>query len=137
MYNFATVRRAREAAFSSWKTKFYNHDDSSAVLYCPIAHISLYNDKYTFELDPYFNLDCYWIMVGGRHHMLLDGREFEEKEHWFFPSMALKSNPTTLFNEHIRHAISSDKKAQLTHNIATVGNSSVSFKGICSLISLR
>ena len=77
-------------------------------------------------------------MGGGRRHMSVDSeKEFEEKEHWIFPSMALKSNPFRLVNERLRTAISCMPKAELTYDVTSVGLSPFPFNGIYSLTSLR
>jgi hypothetical protein len=87
LINFVTVGRAGEAAFTSWKSTFYDSEDDALVLYSPMPkvmsakHITLYNNSVDFELDPYFHLACYWIMGDGRRHMSVDSeKEFEEKE---------------------------------------------------------
>jgi len=144
LINFVTVGRAGEAAFTSWKSTFYDSEDDALVLYSPMPkvmsakHITLYNDSIDFELDPYFHLACYWIMGGGRRHMSADSeKEFEEKEHWIFPSMALKSNPCRLVNERLRTSISSMPTAELSYDVTSVGSSPFPFNGTYSLTSLR
>jgi hypothetical protein len=65
VYNCATVGRAGEAAFSSWRTAFYDYDECTAVLYYPTPkvtsakHITLYNDGEFYELDAFFHFSCY------------------------------------------------------------------------------
>jgi len=136
VYNYATVGRAGEAALSSWKNAFYNHDDSSAVLYCPMAKVStakqlsLYNDSKLFQLDPYFLTPCYWIIGEGKRHMTADGIEFQQKQHWVFPSMALKSNPPKLLNERIREACSTRYDGGTTagsYNMTSIRDGAISF----------
>jgi hypothetical protein len=62
LINFVTVGRADEAAFTSWKSTFYDSEDGALVLYSPMPkvmsakHITLYNDSIDFEFDPYFHL---------------------------------------------------------------------------------
>jgi hypothetical protein len=108
VFNFVTVGRAAEAALSSWNAAFYHINDSCAVLYCPMAKVntakrlSMYNDAKLFQLDPYFLVSCYRIIGGGKRHMTANGLDFQQKEHWIFPSIALKSNPLKLLNEKIR-----------------------------------
>jgi len=139
VYNYATVGRAGEAAFSSWRTAFYDYDECAAVLYCPMPkvtsakHITLYNDGEYYELDAYFHLSCYWIIGGGKHHI----SAFEEEEHWIFPSMALKSHPGKRLNERLRHGLSSIIRAPITYKTTSIGSGSTCFNGNYTLTSLR
>jgi hypothetical protein len=63
--DFVTVGRAGEAAFTSWKSMFYDTEEEALVLYSPMPkvlsakHITLYNDAHDFKLDPYFHLATY------------------------------------------------------------------------------
>jgi hypothetical protein len=63
-------------------------------------------------------------------------KEFEEKEHRIFPSMALKSNSCQSVNERLRTAMSCMPKAELTYDVTSVGSSPFPFDGIYSLTSL-
>jgi len=118
VYNFLTVGRAGEASFSSWKSTFYHYDVNSAVFYCPMAKVqnakttSIFNDALYYQLDPYFHFACYWMIDGGRHHMTQEGKDFKEKEHWVFPSMALKSNPKKILNDCIKETFLVDTDAK-------------------------
>lgn len=143
--NFVTVGRAGEAAFTSWKSTFYDREENALVLYSPMPkvlsakHITLYNDALDFELDPYFHLALYWIMGGGSRH--LSSTELpEENLHWIFPSMALKSSPCRVVNERLRGAILALPSEELSYDVNAfkrVGVSSIAFSGMYSLTSLR
>ena len=73
VYNYATVGGMGEAALSSWNNAFYNHDNSFAVRFRPMAKVStakqlsLLNDSNLFQLESYFSLLLFFIAQSKSH----------------------------------------------------------------------